>query len=65
MNTTQQDRRLKDTILGVLSGVCGTLAFDNLVNMLADTGMTKFRFVLFVIFTGCSAWCFLKAMRKV
>lgn len=61
----QKERRTKDVILGVISGICGTLAYDNLINMVVDTGMTKFRFILFVLLAGCSIWCFLKATRRV
>ncbi|AVO22850.1 hypothetical protein HWB57_gp007 [Erwinia phage vB_EamM-Bue1] len=63
--SVQTERRFKDVVLGILCGVCGTLAYDNLVNMIADTGMTKFRFVLFVLFAGVSIWCFLKGTRRI
>lgn len=63
--SVQKERRLKDVILGVISGICGTLAYDNLINMVADTGMTKFRFMLFILMSGVSVWCFLKATRHV
>lgn len=63
--TVQKDRRFRDVMLGVLAGVFGTLAFDNLVNLLAGAGMTKFRFILLVLFAGFAIWCVMKALRKV
>lgn len=63
--SVQKERRVKDVILGVIAGICGTLAFDNIVNMIADTGMIKFRFMLFVILSGVSIWCILKATRRI
>jgi len=63
--SVHKERRIKDVTLGIITGVTGTLAYDNLINMAADTGMTKFRFILFILFSAVSIWCFLKATRRI
>ncbi|AFX93661.1 hypothetical protein G646_gp193 [Serratia phage phiMAM1] len=64
MRSTQKERRFLDVSLGVLSGVFGTLAVDNLVSMFTDEGTGNMRFLLFIILCVASVAAYLKAIRK-
>uniref|UniRef100_A0AAU8L082 Uncharacterized protein n=1 Tax=Serratia phage Kevin TaxID=3161161 RepID=A0AAU8L082_9CAUD len=64
MRCTQKERRLLDVNLGVLCGIFGTLAADNLVSMFTEEATGNMRFLLFVILSVASVAAFLKAIRK-